>query len=126
MTTRTHIAWPVLVLVAVGCSHSAPEANSRPPLPNIKLMEEQTFSGHDRIVASGVDDYIATFLDAGWLRALSDARVLSRSNTAADPSTKLVGNGQSVFRHPLRVKDVFCYYYLRRQGEQLASQWKSD
>ena len=44
------------------------QADSRPPLPEVKVVEEETFSGHDRIVASGVDDYIARYREAGWLR----------------------------------------------------------
>jgi hypothetical protein len=105
-------AWLAATLVALGCAHSEREVASRRPLPDVKLLEEETFSGHDRIIASGVVEYIAAYQDAGWLRALSDAR--------------RVGNGQSVFRCPLRVKDVFCFYYLQRQGKRLASEWKSD
>jgi hypothetical protein len=123
---RIHFAWLAATLVALGCAHSARELASRQPLPDITLLEEEIFSGHDRIVASGVDEYIAKFQDAGWLTGLSDARALRPLDDPLGSPTKRVGNRQSVFRFPLRVKDVFCFYYLQGQGQHLAGTWKSD
>ena len=100
--------------------------DSRPPLPEIQLLEEATFSGHDRIVATGVDEYIATYGEVGWLRALNDGRVLRPCGVTADAATKRLGNGRSVFRFPLRVKDVFCFYFLQHKGTPLGCEWRSD
>jgi hypothetical protein len=102
------------------------EVDLRPPLPEVKLVLEETFSGHDRIVASGIDEYIGTYHKAGWLRALNDGRLLRASDVAAEMTTKDIEKVQSVFRAPLRVKDVFCFYFLQREGEALANEWKAD
>ena len=125
-STKVGIVWCALILSVMGCVHTPRETDSPPPLPDVKAVQEDTFSGHDRIVANGVDEYIATYHDAGWLRALGDARVIGASNPSADQSTKSIGNGQSVFYYPLRVKDVFCYYYLRHQGGRSVGHWKSN
>src|SRR5205814_536405 len=109
----------------MGCVHTPRETDSPPPLPDVKAVQEETFSGHDLIVANGVDEYIATYHDAGWLRALGDARVIGASNTSADRS-KSIEKSQSVFYYPLRVKDVFCFYYLRQQRGRSAGKWKSN
>src|SRR5205814_3491852 len=105
MTTRIHMGCYVLVFVAFGCAHTPRVAGSPPPLPDVKAVQEDTFSGHDLIVANGVDEYIATYHDAGWLRALGDVRDIGASNTSADRSTS-IEKSQSVLYYELAVKAV--------------------
>src|SRR5262245_54914753 len=96
----TCVACAVSVVLTTGCMSGSHKGDTSLPPPQVKIVTEETFSGHDRIVATGVDEYISRYHNDGWLRALHDDRLADTARTPDDKSTKRVGSEQSIYRFP--------------------------
>jgi hypothetical protein len=89
------------------------------PPPVFTRLAVDSMGGQYRIVAGGLEEYLAKYGEAGWLRGLSDERPLTGIQTTSGPDGNRASEG-------IRVKDIFVDYYIRTHPEQDQFRWKPN